>query len=478
MERGPSECELDATLLPASGAAVAPGGALDPAQRARRAVARTVLRLAAPLEPRLLERFGKHSPAIQRARAWKKRLRSETSPVEEATGSGGPAPAPPAASPPQLPFGVNLAGYVRGEFGVAEMARASAAALAAVGVPHVLIEARTHVHRHLDPRVTAVSDANPFGINLIHVNADQVHAFREQRGPGFFQDRRNIGVWFWEVEPFPSRWPDAFRALDEIWVASRHVHTIVSRASPIPVVHVPFPLHVAATPLPLERARYGIPGDAFAFLFHFDFLSELERKNPLGAVRAFQRAFAGGEPVALVVKSINSEHAPEALARLREAIGGDARIVHLDGHVTRDELLSLVAGCDGYLSLHRAEGLGLGLAEALSFGKPVVATGYSGNLDFMTPSNSFLVGYELVTLDHDHGPYAAGSRWAEPDLGHAAELLRMVVRYPDLGHARGARGARELAAEWSAARAGRAMLERLRLVAPDLAIVEAHADTP
>ena len=104
-----------------------------------------------------------------------------------------------------------------------------------MGVPHVLIEARTHVHRHLDPRVTAVSDANPFGINLIHVNADQVHAFREQRGPGFFQDRRNIGVWFWEVEPFPSRWPDAFRALDEICKPDA---VLASNTSAIPITRI------------------------------------------------------------------------------------------------------------------------------------------------------------------------------------------------------------------------------------------------
>ncbi len=467
---GAGECGLDPSFLPRTANVAARARAVR-ARRARRSLARALLRWGAPLEPRLLRTLGKHSATASWARSMKRRLGSETA-IPSALAS----PPPPAGSTvstvsaPRFPYGVNVCGYVHGEFGVAEMARASARALEAARIPHRVIEAHTGVGRHADPTVTELAPHPRYAVNLIHVNADQVERFRTERGAGFFEGRRNVGVWFWEIDPFPDRWLDSFKPFDELWVASRHVQSLLSRVSPIPVVHVPLPLTLpsAIAPAPARRSELGIEPGTFVFLFHFDFESGFERKNPLGAIAAFRRAFPGQERVALVIKSIDSRVSPEGLAALRAGSAGDARIRLIDEHWDRGALLGLIAACDAYVSLHRAEGLGLGMAEAMALGKPVIATAYSGNLDFMTSTNSFGVGYELVELTRDHGPYAVGGRWAEPDLAHAAESMRMVFRYPDLARARGARAALDLRQLHGPERTGRLMRERLRVLAPDL----------
>ena len=122
--------------------------------------------------------------------------------------------------------------------------------------------------------------------------------------------------------------------------------------------------------------------------------------------------------------------------------------------MNRADLLGFLAASDAYVSLHRAEGFGLPLAEAMLLGKPAVATNYSGNLDFMTPRNSWLVDFRRVALDRGHRPYPAGGTWAEPDLDHAAEQMRHVYRHREDANEVARRGRDELRALLSAAAAG------------------------
>ncbi len=459
-ERAEQECDLDPLLLPRrSRESPSPGGAS--AQRARRAVARTVLRFGAPLESRIVETLGRRSVALERARAWKRRIESETTPADVDAAHRAPRARRGVVTP--LGFGVDALGEGDEPFRVAGWVTASAAALAAAGVPHTVV----------DVTCGNVVCEERFGINLVHADPAGVAALRTRLDPGFFLGRRNIGLWTWEVAPFPECWPDAHRSFDEIWVGSRHAQSLLSRALPIPVVHVPPPLYVAThVDSSGARARFGIPEGAFAYLSCFEACAGFERRNPIGAVHAFQQAFRAGEAAALVLVTVASEDGAANLAALREAIADDSRIVLIDRRLAREEMLGLCAACDAFLSLHRAVGLGRSMAEALSFGKPVIATGYSGNLDFMTPSNSFLIVNEEVTLGEPRGAFGTGTRWAEPDLAHAAELARMVFRYRDLGAARGARGARDLAARHGASDCGRAMLDRLHRLAPDLVVRE------
>ncbi len=356
-----------------------------------------------------------------------------------------PAPAPP---PPAVPsgFGVNVAGYIRTESGVGQGVRFLIGALERAGIPNGLTDLHFNVQsRRSDDSFTRFSDRFEHPISVFAVNADQVPEMVPVVGRDRLAGRYNIGYWAWELDPFPDRWLGSFEPFREIWTPSRFCADVIGAVSPIPVRRVPHA--VAVTPSPgASRASFGLPEDSFLFLFMFDYMSFAERKNPIGLVRAFRRAFAGRDDVALVLKSINAGFDPEGAAALAAETGG-SQVIPIDRYLDRQEVVDLVAVCDAYASLHRAEGFGLTLAEAMALGKPVVATQWSGNADFMTPANSYPVGYRLVTLERDLGPYAAGGRWADPDPDHAVEQLRRVVDDRGRAAAVGRRAAAEIHAQ-------------------------------
>lgn len=391
-----------------------------------------------------------------RLRALRDRLRQTALP-EVHPGRGAPE------SP--RPFGVNLAGYVRSELGVGEGLRAEARSFEAGEVPFVLNEVRDEHHSaNVDTTYTELSETNPFAVNVLHVNADQVAVFAQQRGGSWFRGRYNVGYWAWELPEFPSAWWGSFRYFDEIWVPSRFVQDAVASVSPIPVVRVPHCLPARLERADVGRAHFGLPEDHFVFLFAFDACSFLERKNPLGLVRAFRRAFSPDEPVTLVLKCAHPEAAPEEVRALRRE-AGSAGVRLLEDVLPRPEMNALLASADCYVSLHRSEGFGLTLAEAMCLGLPVIATGWSGNTDFMDGANSMLVRHRLVELERDCGPYRAGSSWAEPDLDHAAELLRRVRREPVLAAQLGRRAREDFERQLAPTVVGRAVARRLLRIA-------------
>jgi len=174
-----------------------------------------------------------------------------------------------------------------------------------------------------------------------------------------------------------------------------------------------------------DRRKFGLDSVCFVFLFFFDFHSFLERKNPLGLIEAYKNAFGNRQDVQLLIKSAHSDQHADELRMLQKACSG-ANVRILDAVMTREDKEELMASADCYVSLHRSEGFGLTLAEAMMLGKPVIATGYSGNVDFMADEDSFLVPYKLVTIERTHGPYKAGYHWAQPDLDYASDVMRRV----------------------------------------------------
>jgi glycosyltransferase involved in cell wall biosynthesis len=221
---------------------------------------------------------------------------------------------------------------------------------------------------------------------------------------------------------------------------------------PLPILAPPGAAH--------GRRHFGLPEESYLFLFTFDVSSQLGRKNPLGLVRAFRRAFPSPQGVALVLKLTNAEY-DRAAVRVLQDEAAEAGATLLAGYMSREELGSLMHCADCYVSLHRSEGYGIGIAEALALGKPVIATGYSGNADLMTPENSYPVNYRLVPVDRDHGPYLRGYRWAEPDLEHAAALMRQVAGNRAESAARGRLAARQIADTRTAAVTGARARKRL-----------------
>jgi glycosyltransferase involved in cell wall biosynthesis len=258
-------------------------------------------------------------------------------------------------------------------------------------------------------------------------------------GRSFFADRRTAGLWFWEVSEFPDYWRRSFDEVDEVWVATEHIADALRSLTEKPVRTVRVPL----TPGPVAeatRAELGLP-EGFCFLFVFDYRSVFRRKNPLGLVQAFKQAFEPGEGPSLVIKSICGDEFPADRAELVDAIADRPEIRLVEDTVSVERKNAMIANCDCYVSLHRSEGLGLTMAEAMYFGRPVIATAYSGNLDFMTEDNSFLVPYSATKIGPHADPYPPEGEWAEPDIAAAAAMMKAVVADPEAAAAKAHRAA-------------------------------------
>jgi glycosyltransferase involved in cell wall biosynthesis/SAM-dependent methyltransferase len=357
--------------------------------------------------------------------------------------------------------GVNVAGYFDAVLGVGEAARQIVGAvesqnLQVAAVPLVVGDS---------PRdaTLALAAAEPrFSVNLICANADMVPTVAQQLGRDFFAERYSIGYWWWEVNRFPERWYGSFSYLDEVWAGSRHVADTLAEVSPVPVVRIPPPVDVPDPPH-MSRAELGLP-EGFLALFVFDYNSVFERKNPLAAIEAYTKAFSAADGASLVIKCINHERDPANHARLLAAAADRPDVHVVDRTVSRSHKDAMSAACDCFVSLHRSEGFGFGLAEAMWLGRPVVATGYSGNLDYMNGANSYLVDYRLVPIGADAGPYPPEATWADPDVDHAAKLLRALRTDPSAATARAERGRDEIRQAHSREAVGRAVAERLARV--------------
>jgi glycosyltransferase involved in cell wall biosynthesis len=306
---------------------------------------------------------------------------------------------------------------------------------------------------------TALEDPD---VLLACVNAPQLPELVERLGADVTEGRYLIGQWMWEVDVIPPWWEQAFDLVDEIWVPSTYTARAIAAASPKPVVVVPLPVERPAE----IAADHGldIPDAPWTFLFAFDFLSTLQRKNPLGLIEAFEQAFAPGEGPLLVLKTTNARFRGQEVDRLRYAIGDRKDIIMVDGALPSDRLAALFAAADSYVSLHRAEGFGLTLAESMVLGKPVVATGFSSNIDFMTTNNSYLVDYTLTEVGPEAEHYPANGTWAEPSTAHAAALMREIWEDRDAARERGERARRDIEATLSFDAVGKIARRRLERI--------------
>ena len=399
----------------------------------------------------------------------RRRLRTALGDGRTASPAASPVPAAP-RSPhrPFVPDGtgtrprMNAFGHFRGEFGVAEASRALVAAARAGGVEVALVSAGSIHARGGDLRLAdEVGTESPHPINVLGVNANDTVALLDELGPDVTDGRHTIGFWFWELAAFPSAWLPAVDAVDEVWVASGFVRDAIAAVTAKPVTNVR--LAVDATPSrPYTRAEFGIPDDPFAFLFTFSFNSYVARKNPQGVIDAFRAAFPPDDRRALLIlKSLNGDKAPHLLQELRDVVGDDVRIRLLDGAMPRDEVFGLESVCDSYVSLHRSEGFGLGLAESMALGKPVVGTAYSGNLEFMDDTVSLLVDHRLIPVRAGEYPFPDGQVWAEPDVEGAARHMRRLVDDPAFARALGERARDRMRDEFGAAAVGARIARRL-----------------
>jgi glycosyltransferase involved in cell wall biosynthesis len=365
------------------------------------------------------------------------------------------------APPDRLRPGLLVSGYFSAELGIGEAARLAVDTIATTNIPWGTIVYGQTASRQQHPYPVTPMAAPDLDTNVVWINPDQLADFACGMGPGFFEGRYTTGNWAWETDRLPGQMAETSDLLDEIWVPSEYTRAAVAASVPDkPVFTFPHPIVRPPTDPSCTRATLGIPG-GFVFLFAFDFLSTIARKNPLGVIEAFRRAFKPAEGPCLVVKSMNATLRILDAEQVRLAAGDRPEdIVLIDRCMSPGELGAMIELSDCYVSLHRAEGFGLTIAEAMSVGKPVIATNFSGNLTFMRDESSYLVPYTMTTVGPDAAPYDSSGLWAEPDVDAAAEMMRRVFEAPDEASRRAAAAQEVLAREHGREAAARFITER------------------
>lgn len=376
-------------------------------------------------------------------------------------GRGPDADVPAPATPSRLAPGVEVVGFLSADLGIGQAARMLVAGLEHAGVP---VSTRTYARTSSRLGVEWRDRPAPAGARhdtvIVCINADMLPTFlREDAGAGFAEGRRVIGFWFWELDDFPPSLRPALDPLDEVWVTSGFTADVLRSATDKPVHVVPLPVH---RPAPSDVDVPGIDADdTFTYLFVFDYLSVFQRKNPLGLVAAFREAFPEPGEARLVIKTINRDKRPDHAEHLAHAIGDRPDVVVIDRYLTRAELDALMWRADCYVSLHRSEGFGFTIAEEMAIGKPVIATGYSGNMEFMTPANSRPLRYDMVPVPPGAEPYPEGAAWAEPRRGHTVRAMRRVLEDEELRTRLGAAAAATIEQHHSVEALAQAAIHRL-----------------
>lgn len=326
-----------------------------------------------------------------------------------------------------------VAGLLSQTCGLGAAARACYSALEASGLPVYgvdLTAALRYERDYLAFKYIDGSNAVGKGTILLHVNGPWVPAALAQLGRRFVRDKRIVGHWFWELSEVPEDWRPALSFVHDVFV---NTHFVADAVRPL---SGRTPLHIVPYPLPAAgkiRKGYSITDNTFTVLFTFNVLSNFARKNPCGAIEAFRRAFGNDPSARLMVKYVNAASWPESERRM-QAAAGDAPNIELIGDLRDDDSMErLYHRADVILSLHRAEGLGLVIAEAMLRGKPVIATNYSGSMDFLTTETGIPIGYDLVPVVDPQGNYVDGRcSWADPHIDEAAAALRALRADPHI----------------------------------------------
>jgi len=345
----------------------------------------------------------------------------------------------PDVIPPAPAHGIVVAGELGRASGLGELARLNLRGLEALGRRTWAIDTGTAVQRGEAVEALDIPQGAPL---LLHVNSPYLPLALMRLPRGMARGRRIIGYWAWELPTVPAAWRSGVPFVHEVWVLSHFTADAVwSMLSGRVRVVTPPVAAVPPRPAGMDRAAFGLPQDAVIVLSSFSLASSFARKNPVGTIRVFRAAFGDRSDRLLVLKVGNPNDFPADFARLREAAAGAANIQIETGTLAPEENHALTAACDIVLSLHRSEGFGLVPAEAMLLGRPVVATGWSGNMDFMDEDSAALVPAKLVPARDPRGVFEApGAVWAEPDEAVAVAHLRRLADDPAARADLGARG--------------------------------------
>lgn len=352
------------------------------------------------------------------------------------------APYSPAFARRQAHLGLNVVGFLTADLGVGESARCMVRAADAAGLPTALVELKLNVKNRRGDQSYAerLQENAPHPVTVFHLDPPASRDIDHHHGSGFRAGRYNIAYWAWELPEFPEAWTSYCEYFDEIWCPSDFVRNAIAMQAPVPVLTMP---HAIAFPRPQEgaaelRDRFRLPPDRVLFLFVYDLNSYSARKNPGAVVAAFRASGLAARGAALVIKTHNTAGNEAELAGLRAAVADLPDTIIIADTLPRPDLYRLEAACDVFVSLHRSEGFGLAIAESMYLGKPVIATNWSANAEYLDDSNACPVPARLITLERTIGPYARGQTWADPAIDEAAAAMRRLFEEPELRERLGA----------------------------------------
>lgn len=329
------------------------------------------------------------------------------------------------------PKGINFIGGIRADNGLGQSCRLVASEIASCGLPFTIYnyEQTSNLEQTNHSFDEDITNTHPYNINLLHINPRELGIALLQLKPSILNGKYNIGFWLWELEEFPEEWCCYFRFFDEIWTPSEFISHAIRKKTTLPVTTIPYAVSAEIDPT-ISRKDFALPNHSFLFLMAYDSSSIGERKNPIGTIQAFQQTFLPEDfSVGLVIKAVHLKQVE--LKQLKKICGKYKNIYILTKSMEKKKFNSLLYCCDVFLSLHRAEGFGLILAEAMYLGKPVIATNWSANTEFMNKETACLIDYNLITLTKDYGPFLKGQRWADPKIGQAAEEMKKLKEQKD-----------------------------------------------
>ncbi len=365
--------------------------------------------------------------------------------------------------------GMNIVGFLTADLGIGESARCMVRAADAASIPVALVPLKLNCRNRLGDLTyeKRLQEFNSYGANVFHIDPPVARDIDHHHGIPFRKDKYNIGYFAWELEEFPEAWMPSLDYFDEIWCPSDFARDSVALKALYPVLTMGHSIGFErpAAGMPALRARFGLPAGRLLFLCLFDLNSYTARKNPKGVIEAFRKSGLAGPKASLVIKVQNADMNPSDFAALTEAVRDLPGTVIISETLSRADVYALEAACDCFVSLHRSEGFGLAVAECMYLGKPVISTNWSATSEYLDHENGYPVRCELVELTETHGPYAKGSRWAEPDTGHAAELMRRIAADPAAAAGIGAAARRTMEERYSPAVIGARYKRRLEALA-------------
>ncbi len=328
--------------------------------------------------------------------------------------------------------GVNLIGHIRGDFGLGESCRLVAGVLQKTGLPFIIKNISVYGDAPETNITWSLMEGRelPYQISIIHIDPVRIKNSIFKLGLSTFQNHYNIGFFLWEQPEFPKEWGYAIDLMDEIWAPAEFISQAIRTRTTKPVYTMPYGMTKPEISEHYQRDHFGLPNDVFLFMVSYDGYSSSERKNPLGSVRAYCQAFSKEETgVGLVLKATHARE--EDLQQFHTLLDGYPNVVVLKDSYSKVEFNSLIACVDVYVSLHRAEGFGLVMAEAMELGTAVIATDWSANTEFMNEDVACMVPAKVIKLEQDSPPYKKGTHWAEPDEPTAAQWMKQLYSNPD-----------------------------------------------